>query len=141
MIVFMHRGQVSALLCCWLWKANIFRKKIFATHSARNLPGKKTIIDIEGLSHATMTRRVEDIGSDLFNQITSKAKQKYLKTFAQRLDDTSNTAQLSIIIPRVTEYFEMVEELPSLQSLQGTSIRKDLFLSVCVTTTELELPW
>jgi hypothetical protein len=86
-----------------------------------------------------MTRRVEFIGSDLLNQITSKAKVS--ENLCPTVDGTSNTAQLSIVIRRVTEYFEVIEELASLESLHGTSITEDLFLSACVTITELELPW
>jgi hypothetical protein len=39
-----HWGQISMRLTCWLKKANIFpvgsSKKLFATHSARDMPGK-----------------------------------------------------------------------------------------------------
>jgi hypothetical protein len=55
-------------------------------------------------------------------------------------NDTSDTAQLLIIIQGITEPFEVVEELSTFKSLHGTVTGKDLFLSVCETMKELELP-
>jgi hypothetical protein len=47
-------------------------------------------------------------------------------------NNTSDTAQLLIIIRGITEFFEVVEELASLKSLHGAITGEDLFSSVCV---------
>jgi hypothetical protein len=44
-------------------------------------------------------------------------------------------------IPRHFRIFEVIEEPISLKSLHGTTTGEDLFLSVCETMKELELPW
>jgi hypothetical protein len=61
------------------------------------------------LSHATMTQRVEDVDSDLLNQLINNAKQS--KSFCLALGDrnaTSDTVQLLIYIRGITEPFEVV---------------------------------
>jgi hypothetical protein len=56
-------------------------------------------------------------------------------------NDTSNAAQSLIVTRGITESSEAVKELASLKGLQGTTTGKDLFLSVCETMKELEMPW
>jgi hypothetical protein len=55
-------------------------------------------------------------------------------------NDMNNIALLLIIIQGITESFEVVEELASVESLHGTTIG-DLFLSLCETMKVLQLPW
>jgi hypothetical protein len=66
-----------------------------------------------------------------------------LESFCLPLDEsnsTSNTARLLIVIQGVTESFEVGKGLASLKSLHGITTGEDLFLSVCKTMKELELP-
>jgi hypothetical protein len=103
---------------------------------------KKELFNTVSLSYATMTQQVEDISSDLLNQLRNKAKE--FESFCLVLDennDTSDTAQLLIVIQGITECFEVVKKLGSLISLYGTT-REDFFLvCVCETVKELEHPW
>jgi hypothetical protein len=43
-------------------------------------------------------------------------------------NDTSDTVQLLIINPGITQSFKVLEELASLKSLHGTKTMEDLFL-------------
>jgi hypothetical protein len=64
---------------------------------------KETVFNTVGLSGATMTRRVEDISSDLLNQLRNKSKE--FESFCLALDesnDTKNSAQLLIVIQSIT---------------------------------------
>jgi hypothetical protein len=65
--------------------------------------------------------------------MNSKTKLKNLKAFLalDESNDTSVAAQLLIVIRRKSESFEVVEELASLKSLNGTATREDFFLE-CV---------
>jgi hypothetical protein len=83
--------------------------KIFVTYAARDLSGKNvTDINMLSLSHATMTRRVEDISSDFLNTLRNKGKE--YEIFNSNLNDnndSSDTAQLLSFILDVTESFEV----------------------------------
>jgi hypothetical protein len=94
-------------------------------------PEKDTVFDnTVNLSRATVTQRIEDISSDLNNQLRNKGKE--FESFCLALDesnDTSDTAQSLTVVPGITEYFEVVKELASLKSWHDTTKGESLFLS------------
>jgi len=58
-----------------------------------------------------VTQRIEDISSDLRNQLRNKAKE--FESFCLALDesnDTNETSQLLIIIRGITESFDVIED-------------------------------
>jgi hypothetical protein len=48
--------------------------------------------------------------------------------------------EMTQIIRDIIGSFEVVEELATAKSLHGTTTEEDLFLSMCETMKELELP-
>ena len=80
------------------------------------------MIDEISMSHNTITRRVEDLGSNLHNQL--KDKSKTFECFSLALDestDVRDTAQLLIFIHGINDKFQITEELVHLQSLHDTT--------------------
>jgi hypothetical protein len=70
---------------------------------------KETVFNATRLSHTT-TWKVEDICSDLLNQLRNKAKEFesfYLALYER--NDTNDTAQSLIAIRDTTKSFEVVE--------------------------------
>ena len=103
-------------------------------------PHKKGAIQNVSLARMTITRRIEESGNDLHDQLQSNA-QKYISE-SLALDestDIGSTAQL-IFLRGVTKDFQVSEELLALVSLkQRTSC--DIFEAVCDTIDKSNLEW
>lgn len=105
-------------------------------------PEKKDVFNAVSLSASTITRRVEEIGGNVYAQLQQKTKD--FDFFSLALDestDVQDTAELLIFIRGVTANFEMCEELAALQSLKGTTTGEDIFDKVCQTMQQLDLDW
>lgn len=105
-------------------------------------PDKMGAIANVSLSASTITRRVEDLGQNLFSQLKEKARS--FTTFSLALDesnDVADTAQLLIFIRGINENFEITEELAALKSLKGTTTGENIFQKVLETMQELQLSW
>lgn len=57
-----------------------------------------------------MTRQIEDLASDLEEQLGQRVEGLGEGAFSTALDETTDTAQLLIFIPTVMENFEIGEE-------------------------------
>ncbi|KAI7790369.1 putative general transcription factor II-I repeat domain-containing protein 2-like [Triplophysa rosa] len=102
----------------------------------------KDVLDVVSLSASTVTRRIEEMGDNVYAQLQEKVKE--LDVFALALDesnDVQDTAQLLIFLRRVSSNFEVSEELAALQSLKGTTTGEDIFGKVCQTMGDLGLDW
>ncbi|KAK0133629.1 General transcription factor II-I repeat domain-containing protein 2 [Merluccius polli] len=105
-------------------------------------PDKREALNGVSLSAPTMTRRVEELGDNVYEQLNEKASQ--FKFFALAMDesnDVQDTAQLLIFIRGVSASFEVSEELAALKSLKGTTTGEDIFVQVCKTMEDLGLAW
>ncbi|XP_064881846.1 general transcription factor II-I repeat domain-containing protein 2-like [Oncorhynchus nerka] len=105
-------------------------------------PEKKDAFNAVSLSASTITRRVEEIVSNVYAQLQQKTKE--FDFFSLALDestDVQDTAQLLIFIRGVSANFEICEELAALQSLKGTTTGEDIFDKVCQTMEKLDLDW
>uniref|UniRef100_A0A9J8AS26 SPIN-DOC-like zinc-finger domain-containing protein n=1 Tax=Cyprinus carpio carpio TaxID=630221 RepID=A0A9J8AS26_CYPCA len=103
-------------------------------------PDKKDALNAVSLSATTMTRRIEDLGDNVYDQLNKKASE--FEFFALAMDesnDVQDTAQLLIFIRGVSTSFEVSEELAALKSLKGTTTGEDIFVQVCKTMEELDL--
>ena len=104
-------------------------------------PDKKGAIRNVSLARMTITRRVEEIGNDLHDQLQNDV-QKFVSA-SLALDesmDIGSTAQLLIFLREVTKDFQVSEELLALVSLkQRTSC--DIFEAVCDTIDKSNLEW
>ncbi|XP_068602597.1 general transcription factor II-I repeat domain-containing protein 2-like [Brachionichthys hirsutus] len=119
-----------------------FVKKCIDAVAEEVCPEKNDVFNAVSLSASTITRRIEEIGANVYGQLQRKTKEFYF--FSLALDestDVQDTAQLLIFIRGVNANFEMCEELAALQSLKGTTTGEDIFGKVCQTMEELDLDW
>ncbi|XP_033991047.1 general transcription factor II-I repeat domain-containing protein 2-like [Trematomus bernacchii] len=119
-----------------------FVKKCLNAVAEEVCPEKKDVFNAVSLSASTITRRIEEIGGNVYAQLQQKTKE--FDFFSLALDestDVQDTAQLLIFIRGVSANFEMCEELAALQSLKGTTTGEDIFGKVCQTMEELDLDW
>src|SRR4029434_5032876 len=80
------------------------------------------------LSRNTVADCVCDLATDLQQQLMGKGKDFIAYSLAvDESSDTSDTAQLSIIIRGVDSTLCVTEELLGFKSMHGTSMGKDLF--------------
>ncbi|XP_073332529.1 general transcription factor II-I repeat domain-containing protein 2-like [Pagrus major] len=105
-------------------------------------PDNKDALNAVSLSANTMTRRTEDLGDNVYDQLHEKASE--FDFFALAIDesnDVQDTAQLLIFIRGVSASFEVSEELASLKSLKGTTTGEDIYVQVSRTMDDLNLHW
>jgi len=90
----------------------------------------------------TITRRVEEIGNDLHDQLQSDV-QKFVSV-SLALDestDIDSTTQLLIFLRGVTKDFQVSEELLTLVRLKQRTRGCDIFEAVCDTIDKSNLKW
>jgi hypothetical protein len=116
MRILLHCGQGMTLLTCWVKEGNPFSGWEFVRKYQQHIvqemcAEKRTVFNNYGLFRAT-TRRVDDIISDLLNQLDTKTKE--FENFCLALAEvkyTSNAAQLLIFIRGITKSFQVAEVL------------------------------
>lgn len=119
-----------------------FVKKCLNAVAEEVCPEKKDVFNAVSLSATTITRRIEELGGNVYAQLQQKTKE--YDFFSLALDestDVQDTAQLLIFIRGVSANFEMCEDLAALQSLKGTTTGEDIFGKVCQTMEDLNLDW
>jgi len=105
-------------------------------------PDKKGAIRNVSLARMTITRRVEEIGNDLHDQLQNDV-QKFVSA-SLALDesmDIGSTAQLLIFLREVTKDFQVSEELLALVSLKQRTRGCDIFEAVCDTIDKSNVKW
>lgn len=105
-------------------------------------PDKTEQCKAVSLSANTVARRVEDIASDLRNQLQERAsKFAWYSIALDESTDISDTAQVLLFFRGVSSNFELTEELAELISLHGTTTGDDIFKEVQLTlATKYNLP-
>ena len=101
-------------------------------------PEKKDVFNTVSLSASTITRRIKEIGGNLYAHLLQKTKE--YKFFSLALDESTDV-QLLIFIRGVNANFEMCEELAAFQNLKRTTTREVIFGKVCQTMKEVDLDW
>lgn len=103
-------------------------------------PENKCLFEQVSLSRQTITRRIEDLGLNLFEQVQDRVK--HFQYFSIALDESTDmvdTAQLLIFVRGVNANFEITEELAALESLSGTTTGEDIFKALLNTFKNLGL--
>ncbi|KAF0749188.1 general transcription factor II-I repeat domain-containing protein 2-like, partial [Aphis craccivora] len=103
-------------------------------------PENKCLFEQVSLSRQTITRRIEDLGLNLFEQVQDKVK--HFQYFSIALDESTDmvdTAQLLIFLRGVNANFEITEELRALESLSSTTTGEDIFKALLNTFKNLDL--
>ena len=94
-------------------------------------PKETKTFDNVSLSRRTITRRVEEITTDLHNQFKDECTD--CVGFSLALDesnDIKDTAQLLIFIRTIDSNFRISEELASMEPMKGTTTGEDLLKAV-----------
>ncbi|XP_042325950.1 general transcription factor II-I repeat domain-containing protein 2A-like isoform X1 [Sceloporus undulatus] len=105
-------------------------------------PEKADVFNTLSLSARTISRRVEELGDNLKQQLQNSAKN--FSYFSLALGESNNirdSAQLLVFIRGINDNFEVTEELAALQSIKGTTTGEDIYEMVCQTVNGLELDW
>ena len=103
-------------------------------------PEIKSKIEAIPMSRKTAVRRIEAIAANLQENLLNTANT--FKCFSITLDeitDVLDTAQFLIFIRGIDEHFCITEKLLSIESLKGTTTRKDIFDSVMHSLKKLQL--
>ena len=85
-------------------------------------PEKRDLFSKISLSARTVTRRIEDLSSDMRTTLQNRAQ--HLEFYAIALDestDSTDTAQVAISVTGINATFDITEELASLISLKDTT--------------------
>ena len=108
-----------------------FVKNCFRSLADALFPEKKPIVEKISLSRNTVARRIEDISQSIEQGLAEKCTHF---DFSSRIPgpaldestDVKDTAQLAIYVRRVTEQFDITEELLSLNQMKGTATGEDI---------------
>ncbi|XP_045504708.1 general transcription factor II-I repeat domain-containing protein 2A-like isoform X2 [Colias croceus] len=105
-------------------------------------PDQKKKFENISLSARTCTRRTEDLGDNLCQQLREKAQQfEWFSLAADESNDVSDTAQFLIFVRGIDKNFNVYEELLQLCSLKGTTTGEDLFCNLEQALLSMQLPW
>ena len=105
-------------------------------------PEKKGVFNSVILSDNTITRRVENLSSNLKELFHHVAEN--FEAFALTLDestDISDIAQLCIFVRGIDTEFNVTEDLLSLRSMKGTCTGDDIFCECNAALTEANLSY
>ncbi|XP_050066332.1 general transcription factor II-I repeat domain-containing protein 2-like [Aphis gossypii] len=100
-------------------------------------PENKCLFEQVSLSRQTITRRIEDLGLNLFEQVQDRVK--HFQCFSIALDESIDMAQLLYFLRGVNASFEITEKLGTLESLSGTTTGEDIFKALLNTFKNLGL--
>ncbi|XP_076864060.1 general transcription factor II-I repeat domain-containing protein 2A [Brachyhypopomus gauderio] len=94
------------------------------------------------LARNTVARRIEDLSTNLKQQVSGKARAfDFYSIACDESTDPTDTAQLLIFLRGIDDDFSISEELLDLRSLTGTTTGKDIFEAVSVAIENMSLPW
>ena len=115
-------------------------KQCLLAASEEICPDKITLFKNVSVAANTVARRIEDIGSNIINQIVEQSKQ--FQCYSMCMDestDVCDTSQLLVFIRGVDSDFNVTQELASLHSMHGTTTGEDIFKEVKKTLTDYNL--
>lgn len=92
------------------------------------------------MSANTIARHTTDLGNDIVRQLKDTAKSfKCFSIAMVESTDSSNSAQMLLFVHKVTEVFEITEELAAVHSMQDTCTGNETCLKVKETIFALGL--
>ena len=103
-------------------------------------PEKKKDFENISLSRRTVTRRIEELGSDIESSLMKLCLK--FETFSLAIDestDVTDIAQLAVFVRGVDSDFNVTEEMLGLQSMKGTTTSEDIFHEVKNLTKNFNL--
>ncbi|XP_069470077.1 general transcription factor II-I repeat domain-containing protein 2-like [Ambystoma mexicanum] len=119
-----------------------FVKECLLSVAKEMCPEKADLFSTVSLSGPTLTRRIEEMGDNLYQHLQNLTKKlSYFSLALDESNDVRDSAQLLIFIRGTNDNFEVTEELAVLQSIKGTTTGEDIYEKVCQTLNGLELDW
>ncbi|XP_069486327.1 general transcription factor II-I repeat domain-containing protein 2-like [Ambystoma mexicanum] len=119
-----------------------FVKECLLSVAKEMCPEKADLFSTVSLSGPTLTRRIEEMGDNLYQHLQNLTKKlSYFSLALDESNDVRDSAQLLIFIRGTNDNFEVTEELAALQSIKGTTTGEDIYEKVCQTLNGLELDW
>ncbi|XP_069461251.1 general transcription factor II-I repeat domain-containing protein 2-like [Ambystoma mexicanum] len=119
-----------------------FVKECLLSVAKEMCPEKADLFSTVSLSGPTLTRRIEEMGDNLYQHLQNLTKKRsYFSLALDESNDVRDSAQLLIFIRGTNDNFEVTEELAALQSIKGTTTGEDIYEKVCQTLNGLELDW
>ncbi|XP_069498920.1 general transcription factor II-I repeat domain-containing protein 2-like [Ambystoma mexicanum] len=119
-----------------------FVKECLLSVAKEMCPEKADLFSTVSLSGPTLTRRIEEMGDNLYQHLQNLTnKRSYFSLALDESNDVRDSAQLLIFIRGTNDNFEVTEELAALQSIKGTTTGEDIYEKVCQTLNGLELDW
>ncbi|KAI6651125.1 General transcription factor II-I repeat domain-containing protein 2-like [Oopsacas minuta] len=103
-------------------------------------PEKRDLFGKISLSARTVTRRIEDLSSDIRTTLQEHAQQ--FELYAIALDentDATDIAQVAIFVSGINVTFDITEELASLVSLKDTTTGENIFQGIMSVVGSLGL--
>ena len=105
-------------------------------------PGTSKDFEAVSLSRNTITRRIEDVASNLQEQLSQLCQKfTYFSLAVDESTDISDTAQLLVFIRGIDDCFKITEELLDVKSLKGTTTGHDLFTALSSSLETFGLKW
>ena len=94
-------------------------------------PGRKKEIDNISLSRRTVTRRIDELATNIEMGLKELAsKFKYFSLAIDESTDVTNTAQLAVFVRGIDDDFNITEEMLGLQAMKDTTTGEDIFSRV-----------
>ncbi|XP_069481480.1 general transcription factor II-I repeat domain-containing protein 2-like [Ambystoma mexicanum] len=119
-----------------------FVKECLLSVAKEMCPEKADLFSTVSLSGPTLTRRIEEMGDNLYQHLQNLTKKRsYFSLALDESNDVRDSAQLLIFIRGTNDNFKVTEELAALQSIKGTTTGEDIYEKVCQTLNGLELDW
>jgi len=112
--------------------------KIFCDEAC---PEKSKIADEISLSHQTVSRRVEELGDNIAENLLNIIKScHYFSIALDESTDICDISQLAIFVRVTSENFVITEELLDLCPMTGTTTGKDILNKVMKVLKDFDLP-
>ena len=103
-------------------------------------PSRKKEIDNISLSRRTVTRRIDELATNIeigLKELASKFK--YISLAIDESTDVANTAQLAVFVRGIDADFNITEEMLGLQAMKDTTTGEDIFQELKILMAKFNL--
>lgn len=119
-----------------------FVKKCIVAAVEELISEKVSVCEEISLSRQTVTRRIMDIGNDVFNQLQREIKRfRFFSLAMDESNDVTDTAQLLIFVRGMDDDFIVTEKCALLESMHEQTTGKAIFERVVACVENLGLDW
>ena len=103
-------------------------------------PCRKKEIDNISLSRRTVTRRIDELATNIEMGLKELAsKFKYFSLAIDESTDVTNTAQLAVFVRGIDDDFNITEEMLGLQAMKDTTTGEDIFQELKILMAKFNL--